>query len=202
MPRKAIFPHLFFIYSWKIIFLSATLLAFENPWGLVFNFLLGFGEFSSCPSIVPWWIFYYFFYWTTEFLVFLSRKREKKERIGRVLLTKRISVSWLIFSFIFTFICCFRVWILGTWSCRKSPVCITRWQDLCLRARCIKAEIRRNRAQSPNAGCETWLWHERVRSALVKIRCKKVSLFSESCISCFYRPRKRTMRIVTSWRPS
>ena len=177
MPRKAIFPHLFFIYSWKIIFLSATLLAFKKPWGLVFN-------------------------WTTEVLVFLSRKRKKKERIGRVLLTKRISVSWLIFSFIFTFICCFRVWILGTWSCRKSPVCITRWQDLCLRARCIKAEIRRNRAQSPNAGCETWLWHERVRSALVKIRCKKVSLFSESCISCFYRPRKRTMRIVTSWWPS
>ena len=164
----------------------------------MFNFLLGFREFSSCPSVVPWWIFYYFLKWVFDFPL----EKKEKERIGRVLLTKRISVSWLIFSFIFTFICCFRVWILGTWSCRKSPVCITRWQDLCLRARCIKAEIRRNCAQSPNAGCETWLWHERVRRALVKIRCKKVSLFSESCISCFYRPRKRTMRIVTSWRPS
>ena len=140
-----------------------------------------------------------FFYWTTEFLLFLSRKRKKKGTHRKSFIYLKdfsfVVNFFFLFLHLFVFLC---VWVLGTWSCRKSPIRVTRWQDLCLRAGCIKAEIRRNCAQSPNARCETWLWHERVRSALVKIHGKKISFFSESCISCFHRPRKRTMRIVTS----
>lgn len=55
---------------------------------------------------------------------------------------------------------------LGTRSCRKPPFRITWWQNLCIRTRCAKAAIRRNRAQSSTVGCETWVWFEKVRMSL------------------------------------
>ena len=72
----------------KDYFLSATLLAFENLWGLGFNFLRGLREFSTRPSIIRWWIFYNFSVGPLSY-IFLSRKRNMHGTHRKSLLTKK-----------------------------------------------------------------------------------------------------------------
>lgn len=51
---------------------------------------------------------------------------------------------------------------LGTRSCRKPPVRITWWQNLCLPTRRATPTIRRNRAQGSTVGCKTRVWFDKV----------------------------------------
>ena len=51
--EKSNFSSFIFHLCLKDYFLLATLLDFENLQGLVLNFLLGYGEFSTRPSIIP-----------------------------------------------------------------------------------------------------------------------------------------------------